>query len=297
MIKIGRLRPAALSSPSPLLSNSFRRAASSFLGGVRAVGGPLSAPAAVASRAPSSSRLPRVHAAAGAGGAGALPPGVHVDALGLKANVAAVGLNAKPPLGGAGGGAGGGARSASSHESPMGGAVGRRGEGSEKAAQWPRMRAPPAALRRRRPARDGDPHARPRPAARVVRAAPRRREVRGGVCFPSFGHAPRLRRRQRAVRAQRGARAGVRPERGKGARGGRREAGGGGGIGAAPLAADDDAARSRSLQVSSAADVDAADRLIFPGVGAYEQAMGALAQKGLTTALRDYVQVTRGASG
>jgi imidazoleglycerol phosphate synthase glutamine amidotransferase subunit HisH len=56
--------------------------------------------------------------------------------------------------------------------------------------------------------------------------------------------------------------------------------------------------RSRSLQVSSAADVDAADRLIFPGVGAYEQAMGALAQKGLTTALRDYVQVTtRGASG
>jgi len=70
MIKIGRLRPAAISSPSPLLSNSFRRAASSFLGGVRAVGGPLSAPAAVASRAPSSSRLPRVHAAAGAAGAG-----------------------------------------------------------------------------------------------------------------------------------------------------------------------------------------------------------------------------------
>ena len=70
MIKIGRLRPAALSSPSPLLSNSFRRAASSFLGGVRAVGGPLSAPAAVASRAPSSSRLPRVHAA----GNGQPPP-------------------------------------------------------------------------------------------------------------------------------------------------------------------------------------------------------------------------------
>jgi len=43
------------------------------------------------------------------------------------------------------------------------------------------------------------------------------------------------------------------------------------------------------LQVESAADISSAERLIFPGVGAFEQAMGALKERKLLAALRDYV--------
>lgn len=41
------------------------------------------------------------------------------------------------------------------------------------------------------------------------------------------------------------------------------------------------------------ADIANAERLIFPGVGAYEQAMGVLAAKGYIEPLKDYIQVPR----
>lgn len=44
-------------------------------------------------------------------------------------------------------------------------------------------------------------------------------------------------------------------------------------------------------QVSTAADIMSAERLIFPGVGAFEQAMGVLSRKDFTEPLREYIQV------
>jgi glutamine amidotransferase/cyclase len=47
------------------------------------------------------------------------------------------------------------------------------------------------------------------------------------------------------------------------------------------------------MQVESAADIAAADKLIFPGVGAFGQAMEILRQRGYTQALKDYIQSDR----
>lgn len=47
----------------------------------------------------------------------------------------------------------------------------------------------------------------------------------------------------------------------------------------------------RSLQVESVDDIAKADRLVFPGVGSYGQAMERLKQLGYTQALKDYIQV------
>lgn len=44
-------------------------------------------------------------------------------------------------------------------------------------------------------------------------------------------------------------------------------------------------------QVRTAADILEAERLLFPGVGAFEQAMGALKDRGYTEALKEYVKV------
>ena len=38
-------------------------------------------------------------------------------------------------------------------------------------------------------------------------------------------------------------------------------------------------------------DILSADKLLFPGVGAFEQAMGALKDRGYVDALREYIQV------
>lgn len=46
-----------------------------------------------------------------------------------------------------------------------------------------------------------------------------------------------------------------------------------------------------SLQVEKASDITAADKLIFPGVGSFGQAMRILTQKGLVEPLKDYIQV------
>lgn len=45
------------------------------------------------------------------------------------------------------------------------------------------------------------------------------------------------------------------------------------------------------MQVEQVADIATADRLIFPGVGSYGQAMERLKQLGYTEALKDYIQV------
>ena len=45
------------------------------------------------------------------------------------------------------------------------------------------------------------------------------------------------------------------------------------------------------MQVETAADIASAERLIFPGVGAFEQAMGVLTSKGYIGPLKDYIQV------
>ncbi len=47
-------------------------------------------------------------------------------------------------------------------------------------------------------------------------------------------------------------------------------------------------------QVESAADIAAADKLVFPGVGAFGQAMHILQQRGYVEALRDYIHVRPG---
>ena len=44
-------------------------------------------------------------------------------------------------------------------------------------------------------------------------------------------------------------------------------------------------------QVESTADIVNAERLIFPGVGAFGQAMEILQQRGYTQALKEYIQV------
>jgi len=44
-------------------------------------------------------------------------------------------------------------------------------------------------------------------------------------------------------------------------------------------------------QVKKPSDILAADKLLFPGVGAYEQAMGAFKDRGYIDALKEYVQV------
>ena len=46
------------------------------------------------------------------------------------------------------------------------------------------------------------------------------------------------------------------------------------------------------VQVESAADIAGAKRLIFPGVGAFGQAMDILRSKDYTAALKDYIQVS-----
>lgn len=46
-----------------------------------------------------------------------------------------------------------------------------------------------------------------------------------------------------------------------------------------------------AAQVEKPSDISNADRLIFPGVGAFGQAMAVLKQRGYTEALKDYVQV------
>jgi imidazole glycerol-phosphate synthase len=48
-----------------------------------------------------------------------------------------------------------------------------------------------------------------------------------------------------------------------------------------------------ALQVESPADIAAADRLIFPGVGAFGQAMDIIKSRGYETALRDYIAADR----
>ncbi|CAL8471931.1 g11473 [Coccomyxa elongata] len=47
------------------------------------------------------------------------------------------------------------------------------------------------------------------------------------------------------------------------------------------------------ITVSTAADILNAERLIFPGVGAFEQAMGVLSRKDFTEPLREYIQSGR----
>eukprot|EP00955_Chlamydomonas_euryale_P051719 354922-Chlamydomonas_euryale.AAC.14 len=47
-------------------------------------------------------------------------------------------------------------------------------------------------------------------------------------------------------------------------------------------------------QVEKPSDIAAADRLIFPGVGAFGQAMQVLKKRGYTQALKDYIQVRNG---
>ena len=46
-------------------------------------------------------------------------------------------------------------------------------------------------------------------------------------------------------------------------------------------------------QVEKPEDILAADKLLFPGVGAYEQAMGVIQAKGYTEPLKEYIQVSR----
>lgn len=46
-------------------------------------------------------------------------------------------------------------------------------------------------------------------------------------------------------------------------------------------------------EVESAADIAGAERLVFPGVGAFGQAMQILEQRGYTQALKDYIQADR----
>lgn len=46
------------------------------------------------------------------------------------------------------------------------------------------------------------------------------------------------------------------------------------------------------LQVSNPKDIMGAEKLIFPGVGAFEQAMGVLRSKEYTEPLKEYIQVT-----
>lgn len=46
-----------------------------------------------------------------------------------------------------------------------------------------------------------------------------------------------------------------------------------------------------SMQVSKPSDITAADKLIFPGVGAFGQAMDVLQQKDYVQPLVDYIQV------
>ncbi len=49
--------------------------------------------------------------------------------------------------------------------------------------------------------------------------------------------------------------------------------------------------RSRT-QVDTPADIAKADKLIFPGVGSFGQAMTILQKKGMTEALKDYIKVS-----
>lgn len=46
-------------------------------------------------------------------------------------------------------------------------------------------------------------------------------------------------------------------------------------------------------QVKSAADIASADKLIFPGVGAFGAAMESLEQQGYTQALKEYIKADR----
>ena len=45
------------------------------------------------------------------------------------------------------------------------------------------------------------------------------------------------------------------------------------------------------LQVSDPKDIMGAEKLIFPGVGAFEQAMGVLRSKDYTEPLKEFIQV------
>ena len=46
----------------------------------------------------------------------------------------------------------------------------------------------------------------------------------------------------------------------------------------------------RRVQVQKPEDILAADRIVFPGVGAFEQAMGVLARQGYINPLKEYIQ-------
>lgn len=46
----------------------------------------------------------------------------------------------------------------------------------------------------------------------------------------------------------------------------------------------------RRVQVQKPEDILAADRIVFPGVGAFEQAMGVLARQGYIDPLKEYIQ-------
>lgn len=48
------------------------------------------------------------------------------------------------------------------------------------------------------------------------------------------------------------------------------------------------------LQVEKASDIANAERLVFPGVGAFGQAMKILQERGYTQALKDYIQARWG---
>lgn len=48
------------------------------------------------------------------------------------------------------------------------------------------------------------------------------------------------------------------------------------------------------LQVEKPSDILSAEKLIFPGVGAFGQAMRILTKKGLVGPLKEYIHVSRG---
>jgi hypothetical protein len=52
-------------------------------------------------------------------------------------------------------------------------------------------------------------------------------------------------------------------------------------------------ARLACMQVERASDIANAERLVFPGVGAFGQAMKILQERGYTEALKDYIKVRR----
>lgn len=48
--------------------------------------------------------------------------------------------------------------------------------------------------------------------------------------------------------------------------------------------------KQAAVQVEKPEDILAADRIVFPGVGAFEQAMGVLSRRGYIDPLKEYIQ-------